>query len=396
GGKYTKITGGTHEIYGKRIDYFAQLKVRNDGVQGGVHNTNNPKSPPSPPDTLQVIKVEGPFDEKGNLVDYIDKGEFYYYRATTNREPFPHEVLLIKWDREYDDNGGFKRVYTGGTLLNDGKISFKFRVGTDTVAKKLTVYTYFEKRGNNAKVEVKLCKCPCCGDLKTSIKDAKEIVSYTGDFPSPFQVMRYTSSKNEPILHKIYVPDSTIRGWIKDAANYHGIPHEMITVIIQQENAPNSSKFRQFLQYLERTTTTSAAIIDEELWDIIPDKLADGSSGFMNMRRPTLEDTINYCKELMPKEIANREGYISDTNADTAIQGADWRADLYYGAAHIRQLIDRQVGKCSNGKITIEQVEKVFVSYNGSGPVADKYGKDAINLLNGAYNGTETLFFYEN
>lgn len=98
----------------------------------------------------------------------------------------------------------------------------------------------------------------------------------------------------------------------------------------------------------------------------------------------------------MPKEIANREGYISDTNADTAIQGADWRADLYYGAAHIRQLIDRQVGKCSNGKITIEQVEKVFVSYNGSGPVADKYGKDAINLLNGAYNGTETLFFYEN
>ena len=54
GGKYTKITGGTHEIYGKRIDYIAQQKVRNDGVQGGVHNTNNPKSPPVKENTFLI------------------------------------------------------------------------------------------------------------------------------------------------------------------------------------------------------------------------------------------------------------------------------------------------------------------------------------------------------
>jgi hypothetical protein len=153
GGKYIKITEGAHEIYGKRIDYTAQLKVRNDGVKGGVHNTNNPKSPPPPPDKLQVIKIEGPYDDSGNLIEYVDKGEFYSYKSTVNRMPLPHEILLLKWDREYDDNQTYKRVHIGGTLLEDGKISFKFRVGTETVAKKLTIYAYFEKRGINAKVE---------------------------------------------------------------------------------------------------------------------------------------------------------------------------------------------------------------------------------------------------
>ena len=102
-----------------------------------------------------------------------------------------------------------------------------------------------------------------------------------------------------------------------------------------------------------------------------------------------------YCKELMPKNIANRIGYIYDSNVDVGVQGLDWRADLYYGAAHIRQLIDRIVGKCTKGEITLNQVEKIFASYNGSGPVAEKYGKDAIDLLKKASDGKANLFFYE-
>jgi hypothetical protein len=245
------------------------------------------------------------------------------------------------------------------------------------------------------------CKCPCRGTEKIIINDIKSIKSYTGDFPSPFQIINYTAStKNEPLLHQVHVPDSTIRGWIKNAAEYHGIPHAIIAVIIQQENAPKASKWKQFLQFGERTLTTTAAIIDKKFWDIFPDKVADGSAGFMNMRRPTLIETIkynnmNYCKDIIPKEVANRIGYFYDSNIDESIQGYDWRADLYYGAAHIRQLIDRQLGKCASGNINLEQVEKVFASYNGSGPTANKYGKDAITLLKNASEDTAIIYFYE-
>lgn len=61
-----------------------------------------------------------------------------------------------------------------------------------------------------------------------------------------------------------------------------------------------------------------------------------------------------YCKELIAKDIANKIDYIFDSNVDVEVQGLDCRADLYYGATHIRELIDRQVGKCSKGEISIE------------------------------------------
>lgn len=349
---------------------------------------------------LKIVSIEGPYNENWEKVSKVEKANYYNYKAIADREISSQEKQLLKWDRDFDGNGNYKIFKTGGTVLENNSIGISYRIGTDNTAKKLTLYAYFSNREDEAKLEVKLCNCPCSDNLKVTIKNANSISNYTGDFPSPFQVMRYTSSRDEPILHNIYVPDSTIRSWVKDAADYHGIPHEMLAVIIQQENAPNSSKFRQFLQYIERSVTTEAAVLDESLWGIIPDKLADGSSGFMNMRRPTLTETINYtknnyCKELMPPDVANREGYISDTDADTGVQGADWRADLYYGAAHIRQLIDRQIGVCSVGEIDMEQVEKVFASYNGSGPIALKYGSDAISLLKGAYEGSKTLFFYE-
>ncbi len=52
-------------------------------------------------------------------------------------------------------------------------------------------------------------------------------------------------------------------------------------------------------------------------------------------------------------------------------------------------------GPYSKGEITLEQVEQVFKSYNGSGDIANKYGKDAIKLLKDAAEGKQTLYFYE-
>jgi hypothetical protein len=108
----------------------------------------------------------------------------------------------------------------------------------------------------------------------------------------------------------------------------------------------------------------------------------------MNMRRPTLRGTIEYTKktlgkDLMPKDIP-----------DMGVQGLNMYADFYYGAAHIRQLIDRIAGRGAT-QISVDQVEAVFKGYNGSGPIAAKYGTDAINLLKDAAQGKSTLYFYE-
>ncbi|MEP3891380.1 MAG: hypothetical protein ABJN69_13050 [Hellea sp.] len=87
---------------------------------------------------------------------------------------------------------------------------------------------------------------------------------------------------------------------------------------------------------------------------------------------------------------------VFNSDSDTRLPGDDYRSDMYYAAAHIRELIDRETGQTGyNGVLSPRHIRGVFRRYNGSGPVAEKYAADAINLFNGALNGTETLYFYQ-
>ena len=238
--------------------------------------------------------------------------------------------------------------------------------------------------------------CPCSGKEKTTISGLAGIQSFSGEFPSPLQVMWYVPSKNEPL--RLSVPDKEIRQWIQQAAEYHGIPHILLATILQQENAPSASGGHKILQFGERTVTTFAAIVDKALWDIVPDSIAGGSSGFANMSRRALNSAATYSEKMygrspLPVSIRYR---IFGWDQDTRISGDDWKADLYYCAAHLRQLIDRITGRpCHNGPINIAQLEKVIAAYNGSGPLAKKYAKDAIRLLSDASAGKAALYFYE-
>jgi hypothetical protein len=45
--------------------------------------------------------------------------------------------------------------------------------------------------------------------------------------------------------------------------------------------------------------------------------------------------------------------------------------------------------------LTLEQVEQVAAAYNGSGPRAVTYGRDAMSRLRRAVRGEEPLYFYE-
>ncbi|MFV0410753.1 MAG: hypothetical protein ACK5LJ_13990 [Paracoccus sp. (in: a-proteobacteria)] len=239
--------------------------------------------------------------------------------------------------------------------------------------------------------------CPCTGDEKATFAGEASISSYTGDFPSPLQAMWYVPDTDEVLT--FHFPDSEIRSWIKEAADYHGIPHSFLAVILQQENGPNTAAWRKFAQFAERSLTTFGAIVEEATFDVLVwDRLSKGSSGFANMSHATLRKAAiyteqNYCKNPLSSEVRYR---IGGWDQDTRIPGDDWKADLYYTASHIRELVDRETGqKCYNGPLTIDQARNIFGFYNGSGDDAAKYADDARSMLEGAMNGTITLYFYE-
>lgn len=246
----------------------------------------------------------------------------------------------------------------------------------------------------STKAAVRNCGCPCSGAERTTLSGLDKVQSYTGDLPSPLQVMNYTPTKEEG--PRSFVPDKEIRQWVKQAAEYQGVPHIMLAVILQQENAPGASLFRKLGQFAERQTQTLAGVLDEALWDIVPDKVAGGSSGFTNMKRSTLRGAASYSERVygrppIPDSIRFR---MQGWDSDSRIPGDDWRSDLFYCAAHLRELIDRVTGKvCHNGTLSRDQLEKIFAAYNG--PKGQKYGEDAITLLSNAAAGKASLYFYE-
>ena len=236
----------------------------------------------------------------------------------------------------------------------------------------------------------------CTGCEKTIVAGLPRIPSYRGEFPSPLQAMWYVPEKSE--LLKLKIPDKEIRRWIKNASVYHGIPHVLLALILQQENGPNGTTFQKWGQFAERSITTFGAIVDKYLWDIFPDAISKGSSGFANMSRAALVDAAQYTEKYYGKNpLSNQARYRAfGWDQDTRVSGDDFRADLYYCAAHLRQLIDRVTRKtCHNGAITQSQLRLVIKAYNGSGGMAEKYADDAMKNLKGAIAGTTTLYFYE-
>lgn len=232
--------------------------------------------------------------------------------------------------------------------------------------------------------------------MTTTVPGEDQIASHTGSFPSPLPVMWYVPENNEVL--RAWFPPEEIRGWIRQAAQYQDVPHCMLAVILQQENGPNATGFQKFGQFGERTLTTAAAIADDMLFGIVPDAIAGGSSGFANMSRATLRNAALYSattlnRPPLPDDVRYR---VLGWDQDTRVPGDDWKADLYYASAHIRELIDRETGTTGfSGALTMDQVRGVFRRYNGSGALAETYADDAIALLEGAIAGDRTLYFFQ-
>jgi hypothetical protein len=194
------------------------------------------------------------------------------------------------------------------------------------------------------------------------------------------------------------VSSKTIRQWVKEAADYHGIPHLLLAVILQQENGPNATELQKFMQFSERIATSMSNVWDEILYDLVPDRLAGGSTGIPNMTRTTLRNTVDYTQTTYgrhPVPLFERHRVFGDGTLPD-LPGFDWKIDLYYAAAHLRQLICMVTDQiCHSDTLNAEQVEKVFALYNGKGDAAMKYGKDAMSRIEKSRSGKQDLVFYE-
>lgn len=219
--------------------------------------------------------------------------------------------------------------------------------------------------------------------------------AYTGPLPSPLQVMWHVPSGLSDAFH---VSDQNIRGWVDDAANYHGVPTELFAAVLQNENNPNASTLNQVLQFGERSLTTFSDILDRATGGLVPDFASAGSSGIANMSRNAVRSGANYVENtlgraVIPDNVASR---VLGWRQDTRISGDDLRSDLYYGAAHLRELIDRVTGVTNyGGPLSRQQVHDIAAAYNGSGPAASRYGDAAVRHIERAVAGERPLYFYQ-
>jgi hypothetical protein len=139
-GKIIKIAGGKiierakgDIIYdsGGDIINTAGGKIIQNGKEGGV--VYGDYEPP-----LEVLKIDGPFDDKGKKVSVVKKGIFYTYKVVQfSRELKEDELKKLRWATQFDKQGIFWD-YT----QSRGKKSARFAVPHQIDTSSFTVYAY--------------------------------------------------------------------------------------------------------------------------------------------------------------------------------------------------------------------------------------------------------------
>jgi len=195
------------------------------------------------------------------------------------------------------------------------------------------------------------------------------------------------------------VTHEEIRTWVHQASSYHDVPPQLLAVVLQQENAPDAAGWLRPLQAIERWVTTGASVLESSgMGMVVPDWVSKGSSGIANMQKDTLDGAVAYVESTYGRPVmpdSMKHTALPMVDRDTRIQGLDVRADLYYASAHLRELIDREIGNGQpyTGPLTADDIERVLAAYNGSGAAAEKYGKDAMRRLEDARSGEVPLYF---
>lgn len=248
--------------------------------------------------------------------------------------------------------------------------------------------------------------CKCTGQEKVTFVDEDKVPSYSGVLKSPLSIIWVYPREDV----KFITSPSDIRKWVKDACEYHKIPHVLLALILQNENYPEASLDTQILQFGERSLQTSFKIIDS--WTNFTNylepfsdnelvkgtiKFVRGSSGIANVSDNALNDGVKHCIEKyarppIPSSVART---IFGINTDSRISGIDWRNDLYYAAAYLKFLIDKNFGDCFSSELSYNMLYTILRAYNGPGDSSKTYADDAMQILNLAISQKGVLYFYE-
>ncbi len=97
-----------------------------------------------PPTDIRITKVEGPFDVNNKLIDKIELGKSYIFKATPTRKPTITEIALLKWAIKLDDH---KKELIAGVAsknkLENNKIINAFKINHDF--EKAKIYAFYQK-----------------------------------------------------------------------------------------------------------------------------------------------------------------------------------------------------------------------------------------------------------
>jgi hypothetical protein len=154
GGDYIEWTGGTNKLFSKEgIEITSNESNIFNAGEGQTYG--EPEKPPVIKHTdLRIIKLEGPFDKEGKLVETVKKGTFYTYKATPNRKPNEIEIKMLKWATQSDKGKKkeLKKVFSYNQLDKEGKIVINIAINED--CEKAKVYACFIKAREKVSVEV--------------------------------------------------------------------------------------------------------------------------------------------------------------------------------------------------------------------------------------------------
>lgn len=228
---------------------------------------------------------------------------------------------------------------------------------------------------------------------------------------------------------KVTDPDH-VRQMIRDAAEYHHVPPELLSGILGTEARPLGA-IKGSLQEIKSSwekgfnRQTEGLRIDPELkrnLDEVPqdslakpfakslarysDKLGNGSTGLANMKPTTLDKTGIYFAHhlgypVLPAGVAARADKETPGWADGPVRpGDNLEVDIYSLAGHVRQLVD-QTTKVTDyrGPISKDQAMEIIGRYNGgenfAGRQAQVYAQGVVWAIEAAGYGGAPLIYHK-
>lgn len=98
---------------------------------------------------INIIKLDGPFDENNRKVTLLEKEKYYIYRVVFDRKPSKLELNKLKWAHQYDEDKPEELPEPTGK----GWVSIKNKICQINKPDKVRMYAYFKEPEKRISVE---------------------------------------------------------------------------------------------------------------------------------------------------------------------------------------------------------------------------------------------------